>query len=56
MEKLICSSCGATLTPNNTQPFLTCEYCETTVPNAHYEQGAGSAVPTVDLRRCVSRP
>lgn len=55
MEKIICSSCGATLTPNSTQPFLTCEYCDTTVPNAHYVQGEGSGA-NVDLPAlCVQK-
>lgn len=46
MEKIICASCGATMTPNNTQPFLTCEYCDTTVPNAYYsESAAAAAIP-----------
>lgn len=43
MEKLICSSCGATLTPNSNQPFIVCEYCDTTVPNAYYVQGETAA-------------
>lgn len=49
MEKMICSSCGATMTPNNTQPFLTCDYCDTTVTNPHYVQGEASAA-VVDLQ------
>ncbi|MBQ8554236.1 MAG: hypothetical protein IJ438_00040 [Clostridia bacterium] len=50
MEKLICSSCGATLTPNTTQAFLTCEYCDTTVPNAHYNESdaKAAAMPTLE--------
>ena len=56
MEKMICSSCGATMTPNNTQPFLTCEYCDTTVANPHYEQGTATAAPAVDLQAlCVQK-
>ena len=43
MEKIICASCGATMTPNSTQPFLTCEYCDTTVPNAYYNESAAKA-------------
>lgn len=55
MEKIICSSCGATMTPNSTQPFLTCEYCDTTVPNTYYVQGEGAAA-TVDLPAlCVEK-
>lgn len=54
MEKMICSSCGATMTPNNTQAFLTCEYCDTTVANPHYVQGTEAAAPAVDLQAlCV---
>lgn len=36
MEKLICSACGAPLAPNTNEPFLTCEYCDTTVANKYY--------------------
>lgn len=54
MEKLICSSCGATLTPNATQPFLTCEYCDTTVPNTHYVQGEATASAVNLPELCVS--
>lgn len=55
MEKIICSSCGATMTPNSTQPFLTCEYCDTTVPNAYYVQDAASPA-MVDLPAlCVEK-
>ena len=36
MEKLICPACGAPLTPDSTQPFLTCEYCDTAVENKYY--------------------
>lgn len=36
MEKLICSACGAPLAPNTSEPFLTCEYCDTTVENKYY--------------------
>lgn len=55
MEKIICSSCGATMTPNSTQPFLTCEYCDTTVPNTYYVQDEGTAA-AVDLPAlCVEK-
>ncbi len=55
MEKIICSSCGAPLTPNSTQPFLTCEYCDTTVPNAYYDEASAkaAAVPSLD-EMCVA--
>lgn len=55
MEKIICSSCGATMTPNTTQPFLTCEYCDTTVPNTYYnaESAKAAAEPTLD-ETCVA--
>ena len=36
MEKLICPACGAPITPDNTQPFLTCEYCDTSMENKYY--------------------
>ena len=50
MEKIICASCGATLTPNTTQAFLTCEYCDTTVPNAYYNESDAKAAaePTLE--------
>lgn len=50
MEKMICSSCGATLIPNNTQAFLVCEYCDTSVPNPHYDEAAAKAAaePTLE--------
>ena len=50
MEKIICASCGATLTPNTTQAFLTCEYCDTTVPNAYYHESDAKAAaePTLE--------
>lgn len=54
MEKMICSSCGATMTPNTTQPFLTCEYCDTTVDNPHYVQGEAGEVPAASLpQMCI---
>lgn len=36
MEKLICSACGAPLTPDESQPFITCEYCDTAIDNKYY--------------------
>ena len=50
MEKMICSSCGATLIPSNTQAFLVCEYCDTSVPNPHYDEAAAKAAaePTLE--------
>lgn len=55
MEKIICSSCGATMTPNTTSPFLTCEYCDTTVPNAYYDEASAKAAaePTLE-ETCVA--
>ena len=40
MEKLVCTSCGATITPNTTEPFLTCEYCDSSITNAFYVEPA----------------
>lgn len=40
MEKLTCSSCGATMTPNTNQPYLVCEYCDSAVENKYYIQPA----------------
>lgn len=45
MEKLVCSACGAPLTPNTDQPYLTCEYCDTAVPNAFYREPVPAAQP-----------
>ena len=42
MEKLLCSGCGAAIVPNNTQPFLTCEYCDTSMSNPYYDQSAAT--------------
>lgn len=55
MEKIICSSCGATMTPNTTHPFLVCEYCDTTVPNAYYDvqSAKADAEPTLE-ETCVA--
>ena len=44
MEKLTCSSCGATMIPNTTQPYLVCEYCDSAMENKYY---TGPAEPTV---------
>lgn len=56
MEKIICSSCGATITPNTTQPFLTCEYCDTAIPNAYYVESDAKAAATSTLDElCVQK-
>ena len=36
MEKLTCTSCGATMTPNTNQPYLVCEYCDSAMENKYY--------------------
>lgn len=36
MEKLVCGSCSAPIAPNTTDPFLTCEYCDTSITNPFY--------------------
>ena len=43
MEKLICPACGAPLTPDSAQPFLNCEYCDTSVENKYYVAPPASA-------------
>lgn len=54
MEKIICPSCCAPLTLNNTQPFFTCEYCGTTTPNTWYDKAAvNTSEPTLD-EKCVA--
>lgn len=54
MDKLLCPSCCAPLSPNTVTQFLTCEYCGTAVPNAYYEEedAKAAAVPTLD-ETCV---
>ena len=53
MDKLNCPGCTAPLTLNNTDPFLVCAYCGTSIPNPHYEESkAAAAEPTLD-ERCV---
>lgn len=54
MDKLLCPSCCAPLSPNTVAQFLTCEYCGTAVPNAYYEEedAKAAAVPTLD-ETCV---
>lgn len=44
MEKLTCSSCGATMNPNTTQPYLVCEYCDSAVENKYYTEPAPGTV------------
>lgn len=54
MEKLICSSCGAAITPNTTQPILTCEYCDTSIPNAYYVESDAKAAAEPTLQElCI---
>ena len=43
MEAMICNSCGAKLVPTNLTPFLTCAYCDTSIPNPHYDAAAATA-------------
>ena len=44
METMICNCCGAKLVPTTLTPFLTCEYCDTSIPNPHYDAAAATAV------------
>ena len=54
MDKLLCTSCGAPLTPDAAQPYITCAYCDTAAPNPYYDETAAAkaAAPTLD-ERCV---
>ena len=53
MEKMLCTSCGATLTPDVSAPFLTCAYCDTAVPNPHYDGTAAPEEPDL-AAQCVA--
>jgi len=56
MEKLICTACGAPLTPDTASPFLTCEYCDTSTPNPYYsEEAAEKAVQPSLEERCIGK-
>lgn len=55
MEKMLCSCCGAAIIPTITQAFLTCEYCDTSVPNPHYDQAAAAeAAKPTPAKICLS--
>lgn len=43
MEKLTCTACGATMTPNTVQPYLVCEYCDSAIENKYYDAAAAEA-------------
>ena len=43
METMTCACCSAKLVPTTLTPFLTCEYCDTSIPNPHYDAGAAAA-------------
>lgn len=43
METMICSCCSARLVPTTLTPFLTCEYCDSSIPNPHYDADAAAA-------------
>ena len=47
MEKLICTACGAPLTPDTASPFLTCEYCDTAIENKYYVAPAAPVQETI---------
>lgn len=40
MESLKCPSCGAHLDVDETEKFLTCEYCDSKFPNQYYDPDA----------------
>ncbi len=55
MEKMICSCCGAAIVPNITQAFLTCEYCDTSVSNPHYNESAAAQASQIPLEEtCIA--
>lgn len=43
METMTCACCSAKLVPTTLTPFLTCEYCDTSIPNPHYDEAAAAA-------------
>ena len=43
METMICACCSAKLVPTTLTPFLTCEYCDSSIPNPHYDAAAAAA-------------
>ncbi|MBQ2954001.1 MAG: hypothetical protein IJE07_10730 [Clostridia bacterium] len=49
MENLICSCCGAKLVPTTTTAFLTCEYCDNSISNPHYDAAAASEAARPDV-------
>lgn len=49
MEKLICTSCGATLNVTTISQVLVCEYCDTAVANPYYDESAALAAATPTL-------
>lgn len=55
MEKLICSCCGAAIVPDVAKAFLTCEYCDTSMPNPRYDEAAAAeaAKPSLD-EACIA--
>lgn len=55
MNKLICTCCNAPIVPTTTQPFLTCAYCDTSMPNPYYSQSdaAEAAQPSLE-ETCLS--
>ena len=55
MEKLICSCCCAAIVPTITQPFLTCEYCDTSIPNPYYDKSAAAQAAKPSLETvCIA--
>lgn len=55
MDKMICSCCGAAIVPTIAQAFLTCEYCDTAVPNPYYDEAAAAeaAKPSLEAT-CIA--
>lgn len=55
MEKMLCPSCGAALTPDTAKPALVCEYCDTPVPNPYYVESDAKAAAQPTLKEmCVA--
>lgn len=48
METMICTCCGAKLVPTTLTPFLTCEYCDNSVTNPHYDASAAAEAEKPD--------
>lgn len=48
METMICSCCSAKLVPTTLTPFITCEYCDSSIPNPYYDEKAAAEAAKPD--------